>query len=81
MYTILTQIVLFFTAATAGRVCASKGFRLLGVCAFVVLETGYLTLFFGNWWIGLILMLTGLAIVLRCQRRASNTTSDMNATN
>lgn len=81
MHIILTQLVLLFTAAIAGKVCASKGFLQLGVCAFVVLETGYLTLFFGRWWIGLILMMTGLAIVLRCQRRASSTSTEVSATN
>ncbi|WP_219096177.1 hypothetical protein [Pseudomonas sp. UMAB-40] len=80
MLAILSHIVLFLTAAIAGKVCASKGFRQLGICAFVTLELGYLTFYFGSWWMGLILMLVGLMIVLRCERKASANRTDLKNT-
>lgn len=66
-----SQVLLFFTAAMAGRVCAANGFRNLGIAAFLVLELSYLTMWLGSWWVAVVLMLIGTMIVFRCQRKVS----------
>lgn len=68
MLTLSAQVVLFFTAVMAGRVCAANGYRNLGIAAFLVLEVGYLSMWFGHWWVAGAFMIIGTGIVLKCQR-------------
>lgn len=78
MYMILIQAILFLTAVLAGKVCAFKATVRLGMLAFAVLELGYLTLFFGPWWVGLIAIQLGCWIVFRCERKARVVGSNSN---
>ncbi|KQW19854.1 MULTISPECIES: hypothetical protein [Pseudomonas] len=68
MLTLSAHLVLFLTAVTAGRVCAAKGYRNLGIAAFLLLELGYLSMWFGSFWVAGVLMVMGAGIVLKCQR-------------
>jgi|GEM_PF-5740864 len=79
MYMILIQATLLLTALVAGKVCASKSTVRLGILAFAVLELGYLVLFFGPWWVGLLAILLGCWIVFRCERKAQVDGSKANA--
>lgn len=69
MMMFLTQLVLFFTAVTAGRKCTTRGYRTHGLVAFVVLEIGYLLIWFHAWIAAAILMCVGTWIVLHCINR------------
>lgn len=70
MFTLIFQLVLFLTAVTAGRVCAAQGHRKLGIGAFIVLECGYLQMWFGTWWIGLLFVAVGTWLVIWCQNNS-----------
>lgn len=62
----IAQLVLFFTAVTAGRVCVSHGHQFLGFVAAIVLECGYLLMGVGTWWMGVLLAAVGTLVVLWC---------------
>lgn len=79
MLTLFAQVVLFFTAVTAGRVCAANGYRNLGIAAFLLLELGYLSMWFGNWWVAGALLIIGTGIVLKCQRESADLAVNHNA--
>ena len=76
MLTLFAHLVLFLTAVTAGRVCAAKGYRNLGIAAFLLLELGYLSMWFGNRWVAGTMLLIGAGIVLRCQRESADKAVD-----
>ncbi|MGE8063928.1 hypothetical protein [Pseudomonas sp. NPDC089569] len=78
MMMLFSQVILFFTALTAGKKCAARGYRSRGLVAFMVLEVGYLLMAFQSWLASVILMGAGAWIVLRCinlPRRATLHTS------
>ena len=79
MLTLFTQVVLFFTAVMAGKVCASNGNRNLGIAAFLLLESGYLSMWFGSWWVAGATLIVGTGIVLKCQRECTDMAVDHNA--
>lgn len=79
MLTLFAQVVLFITAVMAGRVCAANGYRNLGIAAFLLLELGYLSMWFGNWWVAGALMIIGTGIVLKCQPKGTDKTVNHNA--
>ncbi|MPQ69445.1 hypothetical protein [Pseudomonas sp. MWU12-2323] len=79
MLTSFAQLVLFFTAVIAGRVCVANGYRNLGVAAFLLLELGYLSMWFGSWWVAGALLISGTGIVLKCQREGADMAVDHNA--
>ncbi|WP_440093489.1 hypothetical protein ACTACL_06595 [Pseudomonas syringae] len=79
MLTLLAQLVLFITAVMAGRVCAANGYRNAGIAAFLLLELGYLLMWFGSWWAVGALLIMGTVIVLKCQREGADMGRDQNA--
>lgn len=79
MLTLFVQSVLFFTAVMAGRVCAANGYRNLGIAAFLLLELGYLSMWFGSLWVAGALLIIGTGIVLKCQREGTGMAVDHNA--
>ncbi|MCF5371950.1 hypothetical protein [Pseudomonas syringae] len=76
MLTLIAQLVLFFTAVMAGRVCAANGYRNLGIAAFLLLELSYLSMWFGSWWVAGPLLIIGTGIVLKCQREGAGKVVD-----
>lgn len=66
MLMILSQLVLFFTAVTASRKCAARGYRTRGLVAFVVLEVAYLLMGMRVWFLAGIMMAAGCWIVIHC---------------
>ncbi|KPX46936.1 hypothetical protein ALO68_200005 [Pseudomonas syringae pv. helianthi] len=79
MLTLLAQLMLFITAVMAGRVCAANGYRNAGIAAFLLLELGYLSMWFGSWWVAGALLIMGTGIVLKCQRQGADMVVDDNA--